>query len=209
MFFAEYFHFSCKIAVEKVYFWVTDHFMHTNQKKVRYMLQKSFLLPPALCCALLLGAFSSLSAWAQDPKKTPQNPPPAPPRKSAPAAPVQAPAKPAPPSAREKKYAEFSPLPDPAAAEKAVREKIRILSGKKLELLKKMHVTRMELIRKDQRLAALHKRILALSLELSQELNAKREMASLNEDLAAIEEEMRTLLKTNAPAAGQKQPRKQ
>ena len=67
-----------------------------------------------------------------------------------------------------------------------------------------MHETRMELIRKDQRLSTLRKRILSLSLELSQELNAKREMMALNEELASLEEEMRDLLKKSASAEEQK-----
>ncbi|MBR2365065.1 MAG: hypothetical protein IKA79_07675, partial [Lentisphaeria bacterium] len=73
-------------------------------------------------------------------------------------------------SAREKRYAEFSQLPDPSVVEKIDREKILQLSEKKLAILKKMHRTRLELIRKDQKLSSLRKKILSLSLELSQEL---------------------------------------
>lgn len=96
-------------------------------------------------------------------------------------------------SAREKRYAEFSQLPDPSVVEKIDREKILQLSEKKLAILKKMHRTRLELIRKDQKLSSLRKKILSLSLELSQELNAKQEMLLLNEELAVIEGEIKDL----------------
>ncbi|MBO4304565.1 MAG: hypothetical protein J6A21_08270 [Lentisphaeria bacterium] len=152
------------------------------------MLQKSVLLSLTLAGILLPG----VSSFSAEPQNPPQN------------ASAESAKKPSELSPREKKYAEFSPLPDASGEEKAVQEKIRVLSGKKLELLKKMHETRMELIRKDQRLSTLRKRILSLSLELSQELNAKREMMALNEELASLEEEMRDLLKKSASAEEQK-----
>ena len=157
------------------------------------MLQKSVLLSLTLA-GLLLPGVSSFSAEPQSPVQN---------------ASAQSAPKPAQLSRREKKYAEFSPLPDPSAVEKEKREKIRILAARELELLRKMHATRMELIRKDQRLSALNKRILSLSLELSQELNAKREMMVLIDELAAIEEERRELLKKGAPASEQKPSGKQ
>lgn len=100
-------------------------------------------------------------------------------------------------SAREKRYAEFSKLPDPKVIDKINQDKIKKLSAEKVEILKKMHRTRIELIKKDQRLDAIRRKILALSLELSQELSVKQEMVALNNALAAVEDEINELIKNN------------
>lgn len=100
-------------------------------------------------------------------------------------------------SAREKRYAEFSKLPDPKVIDRINRDKVKKLSAEKVRILKKMHSTRLELIKKDQRLAAIRRKILALSLELSQELSVKREMVVLNNALAAVEDEINELTKNN------------
>ena len=97
---------------------------------------------------------------------------------------------------RTKKYAEFSRIPEIPAEENASPDtaKLKYLSGKKMDIMLKMHEMRVQLIRKDPRLAALRKRILSLTLELSQELNAKREMFELNNNLAAVEDEIKEIL---------------
>lgn len=100
-------------------------------------------------------------------------------------------------SAREKRYAEFSKLPDPKVIDKINQDKIKKLSAEKIKILKKMHRTRIELIKKDQRLDAIRRKILALSLELSQELSVKQEMVALNNALAAVEDEINELIKNN------------
>ncbi|MBO5761596.1 MAG: hypothetical protein J6S53_08645 [Lentisphaeria bacterium] len=98
-------------------------------------------------------------------------------------------------SGRAKRYAEFSQLPDENVIKEIDREKLKNLSRKKVALMVKMHAVRMELIKKDQRLAALRRKILTLSLELSQELNAKQEMLALNNELAALEDEIKEIVK--------------
>ena len=97
---------------------------------------------------------------------------------------------------RTKKYAEFSKLPElpPETEMNADAAKLKYLSGKKMDIMLKMHETRIKLIKQDPRLAALRKRILSLTLELSQELNAKREMYELNNSLAAVEDAMKEIL---------------
>lgn len=97
---------------------------------------------------------------------------------------------------RTKKYAEFSRIPEIPAEGNASPDtaKLKYLSGKKMDIMLKMHEMRVQLIRKDPRLAALRKRILSLTLELSQELNAKREMFELNNNLAAVEDEIKEIL---------------
>ena len=97
---------------------------------------------------------------------------------------------------RTKKYAEFSKLPElpPETDMSSDAAKLKYLSGKKMDIMLKMHDTRIKLIKKDPRLAALRKRILSLTLELSQELNAKREMYELNNALATVEDAMKEII---------------
>jgi hypothetical protein len=98
-------------------------------------------------------------------------------------------------SGRAKRYAEFSQLPDENVIKEIDRAKLKNLSAKKTALMVRMHATRLELIKKDQRLSALRRKILTLSLELSQELNSKEEMISLNNELASIEDEIKELVR--------------
>ena len=97
---------------------------------------------------------------------------------------------------RTKKYAEFSKLPElPSETEMNTdAAKLKYLSGKKMDIMLKMHETRLKLIKQDPRLAALRKRILSLTLELSQELNAKREIYELNNALATVEDAMKEIM---------------
>lgn len=168
-------HFSCKIGIEKLYFSVIIFKKGRSKKKEMKMLQKNRKTCWLFTGVIFLGVFAfSLNAQEKGKKVSL--------------------------TGRDKRYAEFSQLPDPAVIAAIDRKKLQELNGKKLSLLKKMHVTRMELIKKDQRLSALRKKILSLSLELSQELNAKQEMFKLNNDLAILEDEIRELVKKNTPA---------
>ena len=103
---------------------------------------------------------------------------------------------------RTKKYAEFSKLPElPPETEKDTdAAKLKYLSGKKMDIMLKMHETRIKLIKQDPRLAALRKRILSLPLELSQELTAKREMYELNNSLASVEDAIKEIMEKQKEA---------
>ncbi len=77
----------------------------------------------------------------------------------------------------------------------ADREAAETLLKERRELILKMHRTRMELIRKDPKLKRIHAQITALYRELALELDSKREMTLLNDDLRSLDAKIDSLQK--------------
>ena len=80
------------------------------------------------------------------------------------------------------------------AAEREKAEKLANLNNKRTELIRKIHEKRQVLLKSNPKLRRMHQQLLKQARELALELNANREMRTLNDDLTEVERQLKNEL---------------
>ncbi len=83
---------------------------------------------------------------------------------------------------------------NPQAAERARAEKIAELNSKRTGLIRRIHEKRQELLKNNPKLRRMHQQLLKQVRELALELNANREMRTLNDELSEVERQLKNEL---------------
>lgn len=83
---------------------------------------------------------------------------------------------------------------DPKAAEREKAGKIAELNSKRINLIRQIHEKRQGLLKNNPKLRRMHQQILKQVRELALELNANREMRTLNDELSEVERQLKSEL---------------
>lgn len=83
---------------------------------------------------------------------------------------------------------------DPQAAEREKAGKIAELNSKRTELIRRIHEKRQGLLKNNPKLRRMHQQLLKQVRELALELNANREMRTLNDELGEVERQLKNEL---------------
>ena len=80
------------------------------------------------------------------------------------------------------------------AAEQEKARKISELNSKRTELIRRIHEKRQGLLKNNPKLRRMHQQLLKQVRELALELNANREMRTLNDELSEVERQLKNEL---------------
>ena len=83
---------------------------------------------------------------------------------------------------------------DPKAAEREKAQKIAELNSKRTDLIRRIHEKRQGLLKNNPKLRRMHQQLLKQVRELALELNANREMRTLNDELSEVERQLKNEL---------------
>ena len=83
---------------------------------------------------------------------------------------------------------------DPKTAEREKAKKIAELSSKRTDLIRRIHEKRQGLLKNNPKLRRMHQQLLKQVRELALELNANREMRTLNDELSEVERQLKNEL---------------
>ncbi len=83
---------------------------------------------------------------------------------------------------------------DPKAAEREKARKIAELNSKRTDLIRRIHEKRQGLLKNNPKLRRMHQQLLKQVRELALELNANREMRTLNDELSEVERQLKNEL---------------
>ena len=83
---------------------------------------------------------------------------------------------------------------DPQAAEREKAGKIAELNSKRTDLIRRIHEKRQGLLKHNPKLRRMHQQLLKQVRELALELNANREMRTLNDELSDVERQLKNEL---------------
>ena len=85
---------------------------------------------------------------------------------------------------------------DPKAAEREKAGKIAELNSKRINLIRQIHEKRQGLLKNNPKLRRMHQQLLKQVRELALELNANREMRTLNDELSEVERQLKNELES-------------
>ena len=83
---------------------------------------------------------------------------------------------------------------DPKVAEREKAQKIAELNSKRTDLIRRIHEKRQGLLKNNPKLRRMHQQLLKQVRELALELNANREMRTLNDELSEVERQLKNEL---------------
>ena len=83
---------------------------------------------------------------------------------------------------------------NPKAAEREKARKIAELNSKRTDLIRRIHEKRQGLLKSNPKLRRMHQQLLKQVRELALELNANREMRTLNDELSEVERQLKNEL---------------
>ena len=84
----------------------------------------------------------------------------------------------------------------PKAAEREKARKIEELNSKRTDLIRRIHEKRQGLLKNNPKLRRMHQQLLKQVRELALELNANREMRTLNDELGEVERQLKNELES-------------
>ena len=84
----------------------------------------------------------------------------------------------------------------PKAAEREKAGKIAELNSKRTDLIRRIHEKRQGLLKSNPKLRRMHQQLLKQVRELALELNANREMRTLNDELGEVERQLKNELES-------------
>ena len=83
---------------------------------------------------------------------------------------------------------------DSKTAEREKARKLAELNSKRTELIRRIHEKRQNLLKNNPKLRRMHQQLLKQVRELALELNANREMRTLNDELSEVERQLKNEL---------------
>ena len=81
-------------------------------------------------------------------------------------------------------------------AEREKDKKLAELNSKRTALIRKLHEKRQNLLKNNPKLRRMHQQLLKQARELALELNANREMSSINDELSEVERQLKNELES-------------